>query len=89
MSTEQVQRWVISLLIFVICAFPVGALIALSHAVLDQDRRGSAIGFLIMSGVIGTIAVAGMRVVHQRPILSPLLLLGPIPAAIGAYFVLG
>lgn len=87
MSLTQVQRWIISLLIFVLCAFPVGGLIGLSHAVLKQDRTGSAIGLAIMSGVIGTIGVAGMRIAHQRSLLTPLLLLGMVPALIGAFFV--
>lgn len=87
MSTEQVQRWVMSLLVFAITAFPIGGLIGVSHVILGQHRRGAAIALMVMAGVIGMIAVGVMRVIHQRPLATPLILLGLIPAAIASIFV--
>ncbi len=87
MTTEQVQRWVVSLLVFAITSFPIGGLIAASHSFFGDDRRGSAIGLLGMAGIIGMIAIGVMRVIHKRSIASPLILLGLLPAAIAAIFI--
>lgn len=89
MSTDQVQRWVVSLLVFAICSFPVGGLIGVSLAVRDEDRRGAAIGLTIMAGVIGVICVGAIRIIHKRSLVTPLLILGALPAAIAAYFLYG
>jgi uncharacterized membrane protein HdeD (DUF308 family) len=85
-SLKQVQHWVITLLIFMFAAFPIGGLIGASQAMLDQ-KRSSSIGLMIMAGVIGLAAVAIMRFVHQKSALTPLLLLGIVPALIASYFV--
>jgi hypothetical protein len=85
MSIEQVQRWVVSLLIFAISSFPIGGLIGVSYAVRNQGRHGAAVGLIIMAGVIGVIALGAMRIVHKRSIATPLLILGTLPAAIAAY----
>ncbi len=87
MTTEQVQRWVVSLLVFAITSFPIGGLIAVSHAVLDQDRRGAAICLMIMAGVIGMLSIGVMRIIHKRSLATPLMLLGLVPAAIASYFI--
>lgn len=87
MTTEQVQRWVVSLLVFAITSFPIGGLIAVSHAVLKQDRRGAAISLMVMAGVIGVISVSIMRILHKRSLATPLLILGVLPAAIASYWV--
>lgn len=87
MTTEQVQRWVVSLLVFAITSFPIGGLIAVSHAVLRQDRRGAAISLMVMAGVIGVLAISIMRIIHKRSLATPLLILGILPAAIASYWV--
>lgn len=87
MSTEQVQRWVVSLLVFAITSFPIGGLIAVSHTVLGQDRRGAAIALMVMAGVIGVLSISIMRIIHKRSLATPLLILGVLPAAIASYWV--
>lgn len=87
MSTEQVQRWVVSLLVFAISAFPIGGLIGVSHVVLNQDRRGAAICLMIMAGVIGVLSISVMRIIHKRSLATPLLILGVLPAAIASFWV--
>lgn len=87
MSTEQVQRWVISVLVFAISTFPIGGLIAASYSELHNGRRGAAIGLMIMAGVIGVIALGAIRIIHKRSAASPLLILGIVPASIAAYFI--
>ncbi len=85
MSIEQVQRWVVSLLIFAISAFPIGGLIAVSHAVRNQGRHGAAVGLVIMAGVLGVLALGAMKIIHKRSVATPLLILGMLPAAVAAY----
>ena len=87
LTTEQVQRWVVSLLVFAITSFPIGGLIAVSHVVLGQDRRGAAICLMGMAAVIGIISVSVMRIIHGRSLATPLLILGILPAAIASFFV--
>ena len=87
MTTEQVQRWVVSLLVFAITSFPIGGLIGVSHVVLGQDRRGAAICLMAMAGFIGMLSIGVMRVIHKRSLATPLLILGLLPAAIAAIFV--
>ena len=87
MSTEQVQRWVISLLVFAISAFPIGGLIAATYAELNRGRHGAAVGLMIMAGVIGVLAIGAIRIIHKRSVASPLLILGVVPASIAAYFL--
>ena len=85
MSIEQVQRWVVSLLIFAISAFPIGGLIGAGYAIRNQGRHGAAVGLTIMAGVIGVLALGAMRIIHKRSVATPLLMLGMLPAAIAAY----
>ena len=87
MSTEQVQRWVISILVFAISAFPIGGLIAATYAELNRGRHGAAVGLMIMAGVIGVLAIGAIRIIHKRSVASPLLILGVVPASIAAYFL--
>lgn len=87
MTTEQVQRWVVSLLIFAITSFPIGGLIGVSHVLLGQDRRGAAISLMVMAGIIGMLAIVVMRIIHKRSVATPLVLLGLLPAAIASVFV--
>jgi hypothetical protein len=42
----------------------------------------------VMSGVWGVATMAGARVIHGRSVLSPWLLVGLLPAAVAAPFVL-
>lgn len=87
MTTEQVQRWVVSLLVFAITSFPIGGLIAVSRVVLNQDRRGAAICLMIMAGVIGILAISVMRIIHKRSLATPLMFLGILPAALASLWV--
>jgi hypothetical protein len=85
MSIDQVQRWVVSVLIFAISAFPIGGLFGIAHAVRNEGRHGDAVGFIVMAGVIGVIAFGAIRILHKRSVVTPLLILGTLPAAIAAF----
>lgn len=88
LSIEQVQRWVISFLILAVASFPLGAMVAVIHSIVDDDRRGDGIILLVVMAVLGIMAIGAVRIVHRRPIASPLLVLGALPAVAAAIFVL-
>lgn len=88
LSIEQVQRWVISFLILAVTSFPLAALSAVSHGIVDDGRQGDGIMLLVVMGAIGVLALAAIRLVHRRPPLSAWLLCGVLPAIAAGAFVL-
>jgi len=86
MEIERVQKWVMTALMLTTAViFAVG----LSLLAGQAERAGAKPGLLIIAGVVGVLAVAAARVIHQKTVLTPLLLLGILPAAVGGYLVLG
>ncbi len=79
MSIEQVQKWVVTALICAVATFPLGALIAVTHTSHADDPAGAAL-LAGMTGVLGVVAVGAARLVHRLPPVSPMLLLGLLPA---------
>jgi hypothetical protein len=86
MEIERVQKWVMTALMMTTAViFAVG----LSLIAGESDRAGAKPGLITIAAVVGILAVAAARVIHHRSVLTPLLLLGPVPAAVGGYLVLG
>jgi hypothetical protein len=88
MSLGQVQRWVLSTLA-VITIEHLAAGLVIAAIFMPDDRLDSKIGLLVIAGIFGVIAVATALIIHQKRILSPWLLLGTLPAVVGAYLVFG
>ena len=86
MEIERVQKWVMTALMMTTAViFAVGLALLAGQA----DRPGAKPGLLTIAGIVGVLAVAAARVIHQKPVLTPLLLLGAVPAALVGYLVLG
>lgn len=85
MEIERVQRWVMSALMATVAVILATGLALLSEN--SPERPGSRAGLLVIAGVIGVLAVLGVRVIHQKRLVTPWLMLGPAPALIGWYFV--
>jgi hypothetical protein len=88
-SLDIVQRLIISVLI----AFVFGTFAAVLAAYLvirgDQDLPpSSVIGLWIMSGVLGLATAAAILLVNRRRPFSPWVLLGLLPMAISAPWIL-
>jgi hypothetical protein len=83
MQVERVQRWVMSGLLLTTATVFAGGLTVLAGSV---DRAGAKPGLLVIAGVVGLMAMSGVRVINQLPVLSPWLLVGLLPAAVGSYF---
>lgn len=88
LSFEQVQRWVVSLLVLAVSSFPLGAMAA-TAIVLDQDgRHGKALLLVVIMAALGCVATGVVRRIHERSPLTPWLLLGLAPAVTTFLFVL-
>jgi MFS-type transporter involved in bile tolerance (Atg22 family) len=84
MEVERVQRWVASALVLTVATLFSTGMAILSGTV---DRAGARPGLLTISCVVGLMAMAGVRVINRRSILTPWLLLAFLPAAVvGSYF---
>jgi hypothetical protein len=86
MEIERVQKWVMTALMMTTAVIFAAGLSLLAG---QADRPGAKPGLLVIAAIVGVIAVAAARVIHQRSVLTPLLVLGVIPAALGGYLVLG
>jgi hypothetical protein len=82
MEVERVQKWVMSALLLVTSFIFAGGLCFLAGSV---DRAGAKPGLLTIAGFVGVIALGGVRIINQKRIVSPWLVLGLLPTAIGVY----
>ena len=84
----RVQRWVMSTLaVTTILHLVVGLVVA--AVMLDGAPDSSRIGLTVIAGIFGSLAVAAGLAIHGKRILSPWLLLGLVPTAIGLWLTFG
>jgi hypothetical protein len=84
MHLEPVQKWVLSVLAATtIVHLAAGLVIAAIY--VDATRTGAQAGLNILAGAFGVIAVVVFRAIHQKPALSPWLLLGLVPTVVGLW----
>jgi hypothetical protein len=84
MQVERVQRWVMSALLLTVSTLFATGMAVLSGTV---DRAGARPGLLVISGLVGLMAMAGMRAINLKSLLTPWLLLGLLPAVVvGSYY---
>ena len=89
-SLDVVQRIVISVLVAVV--FGTFAAVLAAYLAIAGDRdlpRSSVIGLWIMTGVMGLATAAAILLINRRRLYSPWVLLGLLPMAISARWVLG
>lgn len=80
MEVERVQKWVMSALMVTVLFILAGGLALLSAT---SDQAGARPGLLIMAGLFGILGILGVRVIHAKPVLTPWVLLGLLPAVLG------
>lgn len=84
MSLSQVQRWVLSTLaVFTILHMSAGLVIA--AMAVEDGRTDARIGLNVIAGLFGVMAVVTGRLIHQRSPITPWLVLGVVPTAIGLW----
>jgi hypothetical protein len=86
MSLTSVQRWIMSTLAVTTILHMSGGLVVAAHVV---EPRSSKIGLLVIAAAFGVVAFGAGVVIHGKSPLHPLLLLGLLPALVGAWWVLG
>jgi hypothetical protein len=85
MSLTSVQKWVMSVLA-VTTIEHLAAGIVLAAYFLEDGRDGARAGLLVIAAFFGMVAVAVGFLIHRRNPVSPWLLLGLLPAVVGAFF---
>jgi hypothetical protein len=86
MSLDRVQTWVLSTLaVTTILHLAVGFVVAAMY--VDESDLDARIGLLVIGGLCGVGSVVAGLAIHKRRLLSWWLLLGWLPALVGAYFV--
>lgn len=86
-SLTRVQRLVLSSLTVVTIAH-LGAGLVLAALALPVAETGNRIGLAAIAGLTWVFAVAAARALHGASLVSPWLLAGLVPAAIGFWVVL-
>jgi hypothetical protein len=87
-SLDLVQRMVVSALAIVIYGAISAGLTAYITLNPDDLSRGSIIVLWLIAGFAGLLTAATVLVINRRHPYSPLLMLGLLPTAISAYWVL-
>ncbi len=83
----SVQRWVVSVLaVTTILHLSVGLVVAAYF--LDEQAVVSRVGVCVIGAAFGVVAAAVGRLIHQKSIASPWLLLGLTPGLVGVALVL-
>lgn len=83
----KVQQWVASALLFTMGMISTTAMAGYSVWSDTLAENGNAPGLWAMGVLVGLLTLAGCLLIHRRSPLSPLLLIGVIPAAVSAPFV--
>lgn len=87
MSMSTVQRWVMSVLaVTTIGHFAAG--LVLAAVFMDSRALSARIGIDVIAAVVGVLGVAAGFLIHEKSPLTPWLLVGLIPAAIGIFYIL-
>lgn len=85
-NLERVQRWVLSLLAVTTMLHLSGGFVLAALAV-NPDRTVSRFVLVALAGVVGVASVMAGSAIHRRPLLSPWLVFGSIPALIGVMLI--
>ncbi|KQY63584.1 MULTISPECIES: hypothetical protein [unclassified Nocardioides] len=85
MKVERVQRWVMSALLTTVGFIFAAGLCFLAGV---AERPGAEPGLLVIAAVVGLVTLAGVLTINQHSMLSPWLLVGLVPAAVGAWLLL-
>jgi hypothetical protein len=83
----RVQKWVASVLaVTTIEHLALG--LVLAALVVTEGNQGAQVGLCVIAGVTGMVGVAAGFAIHQKSIVTPWLLMGPLPGIVGLFLVL-
>lgn len=81
----RVQQWVMSALAVTTVGHLSAGLVVAALAI--DGHLDARIGLMVIAAVVGVLGMVLGLVIHRRSPLNPLILLGLLPAAIGAFWV--
>ena len=81
-SLSRVQRWVMSVLAVSTLGHLAGGIV-LAALTIDDPQPGARVGLCVIAGAFGVLAVVVGLAIHGRRLLSPWLLVGLLPTAVG------
>lgn len=81
-GTTRVQTWVMSTLVVTTILHLAGGLL-IAAWFMEADQTVPRLGLSVIAGAFGVLAVASGLAIHRRPLASPWLLLGLLPAVVG------
>jgi len=88
-SLDLVQRLVVSAIVWVVFGFLTVALSIYLAVRGEADvGRDRTLGLWVMTGVIGLLTAVATLLINRRKPWHPLVLLGLLPMAISAYWIL-
>lgn len=86
MSLTHVQMWVLSVLVVsTMLHFAAGLVLAAFY--VDDGRTDAQVGLLVLAGIFGILSVLAGAAIHRKRLVSWWLVLGCVPALVGAYFL--
>lgn len=80
-SQSRVQRWVMSTLAALTIMHLSAGLVVAAYF---SEKTSAQVGLLIIAGAFGVIAMVAALLIHRKSLVSPWLLLGVLPALVGA-----
>ncbi|HEY0889105.1 MAG TPA: hypothetical protein VGE38_05775 [Nocardioides sp.] len=86
-SLTNVQRWVVSSLA-VVTILHLSAGLVLAAIAMPDDQTVPEVGLCVIAGAFGVGAIMSWLAIHRRPLLTPWLLPGLLPTALGLWLVL-
>ena len=81
-GTTRVQTWVMSTLVVTTILHLAGGLL-IAAWYIDPEQTAPRVGMSVIAGAFGVLAIAAGLAIHKRPLLTPWLLLGLLPALVG------
>ena len=88
-NLTRVQQWVLSALAVTTILHMSGGLILAAMFLPEERGVGAQVGLNVIAAAFGVMAVAVGFAVHRRSPLSPWLLLGLLPGALGIWLTFG
>ena len=81
---NRVREWVTSALA-VTTVFHLSVGLSIAAIFMDEDKLAARIGLNLIGALLLVAGIAGGRAIHHKQPVSPWLLLGVVPAAVGTY----
>jgi hypothetical protein len=84
-NITRVQRWVASALTLTVAYVWIAGMVLGALYTVDQSRHDAQVMIMVMAAVVGIAAIVGVRLINDLPWLTPWLVLGVLPAAVGLW----